>query len=85
MNESARKHFMNHVLTLPNNDLARWAALWRALTAARAADAAGRQARDTAAALYERAASYEASQPGFAADLRVAAEELDRLAGEQPR
>jgi hypothetical protein len=42
MNGSARKHLMNHVLTLPNNDLARWAALWRGLTAAWAADAAGR-------------------------------------------
>ena len=76
---------MNHVLTLPNNDLTRWAALWRSLTAAWAADAAGRQARDTAAALHERAASYEATQPGFAADLRIAAEGLDRLAGERPR
>ena len=35
--------------------------------------------RDGAAALYARAARYEATQPGFAADLRAAAEAMDRL------
>jgi hypothetical protein len=34
--------------------------------------------RDTAASLYLRAARYEATQPGFAADLRAAAEAMDR-------
>jgi len=33
--------------------------------------------RDTAASLYLRAARYEATQPGFAADLRAAAEAMD--------
>ena len=34
--------------------------------------------RDTAASLYRRAARYEATQPGFAADLRTAAEAMDQ-------
>ena len=34
--------------------------------------------RDTAASLYLRAARYEATQPGFAADLRTAAEAMDQ-------
>ena len=33
--------------------------------------------RDTAATLYARAARYERTQPGFAADLRAAAEAMD--------
>jgi len=36
--------------------------------------------RDTAASLYERAARYERTQPGFAADLRAAAEAMDLAA-----
>jgi len=36
--------------------------------------------RATAASLYLRAAHYEATQPGFAADLRAAAESMDRVA-----
>ena len=36
--------------------------------------------RDSAASLYERAARYESTQPGFAADLRAAAEAMDRAA-----
>ena len=36
---------------------------------------------ETAASLYERAAHYERTQPGFAADLRAAAEAMDRAAG----
>ena len=35
---------------------------------------------DTATSLYLRAAHYEATQPGFAADLRAAAEAMDRSA-----
>jgi hypothetical protein len=56
-----------------------WAARWRALI-----DSA-KQPRDAAAALYARAASYEATQPGFAADLRAAADALDRSATIQAR
>jgi hypothetical protein len=41
--------------------------------------------RDCAAMLYARAARYEATQPGFAADLRAAAEAMDRLAAQRPR
>jgi hypothetical protein len=76
---------MNATTTLPNNDLARWTALWRALWARHAASAATQRTRDTAASLYVRAACYERTQPGFAADLRAAAEGLDRLAAESLR
>lgn len=41
--------------------------------------------RDTATALYQRAAHYESTQPGFAADLRAAAEAMDRLATKSAR
>jgi hypothetical protein len=77
-----REDFMNTTAILPNNDVTRWAAIWHALWAGRAADAAAQHTRDTAASLYARAASYERTQPGFAADLRAAAEGLDRLAAE---
>lgn len=40
---------------------------------------------DSAAMLYARAARYESTQPGFAADLRAAAEAMDRGAAQQPR
>jgi hypothetical protein len=42
--------------------------------------ATARSARAAAAALYARAARYESSQPSFAADLRAAAESLERNA-----
>ena len=41
--------------------------------------------RDSAATLYARAAHYEATQPGFAADLRAAAEAMDRIASNNGR
>jgi hypothetical protein len=41
--------------------------------------------RDSAAKLYARAAHYERTQPGFAADLRAAAEAMDRLAAKAAR
>ncbi len=41
--------------------------------------------RDTATALYQRAAHYESTQPGFAADLRAAAEAMDRGADKSAR
>jgi hypothetical protein len=44
----------------------------------RLSGAATHHTRDTAASLYLRAARYEATQPGFAADLRAAAEAMDR-------
>jgi hypothetical protein len=71
--------------TLRHPTATRWTAWWHAVTAARAASAAAQQTRDTAASLHARAAQYEASQPGFAADLRSAAESLDRLAAPCPR
>ncbi|MES2960614.1 MAG: hypothetical protein V4792_20665 [Pseudomonadota bacterium] len=45
---------------------------------ARSASAKTPYTHDTAASLYARAAHYEATQPGFAADLRAAAEAMDR-------
>ena len=41
--------------------------------------------RESAAMLYARAASYEATQPGFASDLRAAAEAMDRLGAQRTR
>ena len=41
--------------------------------------------RDSAAKLYARAAHYERTQPGFAADLRAAAEAMDRIANRVAR
>lgn len=40
---------------------------------------------DSAAMLYARAAHYEATQPGFASDLRAAAEAMDRLGAQRTR
>ena len=60
----------------------RWTA-WR--QAAAPSSAARHHTRDSAAALYARAARYEATQPGFAADLRAAAEGMDRLAAQRTR
>ena len=62
--------------------LQRWTA-WRLGSAV--ATSAQFHTRDSAAALYARAARYEATQPGFAADLRAAAEAMDRLALKQTR
>lgn len=62
--------------------LQRWTA-WRRGPAA--STSAQFHTRDSAAALYARAARYEATQPGFAADLRAAAEAMDRFALKQAR
>jgi len=62
--------------------LQRWTA-WRQSAAPSAS--AQHHTRDSAIALYARAARYEATQPGFAADLRVAAEGMDRLAEQRTR
>ncbi len=50
--------------------------IWRSPTTPRRAP----HTRDTASSLYERAARYERTQPGFAADLRAAAEAMDGAA-----
>jgi hypothetical protein len=76
---------MSTLAILPNISVARWAAAWQAFAARHAAHAATQHTSDTAAALYERAAHYEATQPGFAADLRAAAEGLDRAGVRQRR
>jgi hypothetical protein len=41
--------------------------------------------RESADMLYARAARYEATQPGFASDLRAAADAMARLAAQRPR
>jgi hypothetical protein len=61
--------------------LALLAGWWRSVIATRAALASRRRSLDCAAALIERAAGYEASQPGFAADLRAAAALMQQQAG----
>ncbi len=76
---------MNTMAVLPHHPVARWAALWHAVSARRAASASAQETSDTAASLYERAAHYEPTQRGFAADLRAAAEALDRVAAQQRR
>lgn len=50
--------------------------IWRSPTATKRLP----HTRDTAAMLYARAAGYERTQPGFAADLRAAAEAMERAA-----
>jgi hypothetical protein len=52
---------------------------WIAWLRSRAAADTRRHTNDSAAMLYARAAKYEATQPGFASDLRAAAEAMDRL------
>lgn len=61
--------------------LQRWTAWLRSATSS----APKHHTSDTAAMLYARAAHYESTQPGFAADLRAAAEGLDRIAARQAR
>ena len=62
--------------------LQRWLASWR--TTAKVADREHHTA-DSAASLYARAARYEATQPGFASDLRAAAEAMDGLTSRSAR
>lgn len=71
--------------TLHRPTATRWPAWWRAVTTALAASAAARLADDTATSLYARAAQYEDNQPGFAADLRAAAEALDQHGAQRRR
>ncbi len=58
--------------------LQRLAAWWLVTSVPRTRDASF-HTRDDAAALYARAAQYERTQPGFAADLRAAAEGMERI------
>ena len=65
-----------------------WSPLMQRLAAWRGAPQNGSSlfaTDDSAASLYARAARYEATQPGFAADLRAAAEAMDRAAEQRPR
>ena len=55
---------------------------WMGHTAALASE---HHTHDSAATLYARAARYESTQPGFAADLRAAAESMDRAAAKPAR
>ena len=58
---------------------------WTAWLGSAMASAPKHRTSDTAAMLDARAAHYEATQPSFAADLRAAAEGLDRVAARQAR
>lgn len=60
----------------------RWSA-WRRLAAP--PPSARHHTRDDAQTLYARAAHYEATQPGFAADLRAAADAMARAADPRMR
>jgi len=66
------------------NVLHRLSAWWRYLSL-RSRKAATHHTRETAATLYARAAHYERTQPGFAADLRAAAEAMDHPAAKRAR
>lgn len=59
----------------------RWMSWLRSATAAEIRH----HTSDSAATLYARAARYEATQPGFASDLRAAAEAMDRLGAQRMR
>ena len=56
---------------------------WR--LAAASSPSARHHTRDSAQTLYARAAHYEPTQPGFAADLRAAADAMARLADPHTR
>ncbi len=76
-NDAIRNAPQAQLASLTTLLLQRWTA-WRQAVAP--ASSAQHHTRDSAAMLYARAARYEATQPGFAADLRAAAEAMDRLA-----
>jgi hypothetical protein len=65
--------------------IAQFAQHWGALLHAGARELRERATRESANSLYARAAQYEATQPGFAADLRAAAEATERLAATRSR
>lgn len=62
--------------------LQRWTA-WR--QAASPSTAIQHHTNEDAATLYARAAHYETTQPGFASDLRAAADAMARLAEQRKR
>ena len=83
---------MNNATVLHNRTIGRHRAVaspllqrWTAWLRSATASAPKHHTSDTAAMLYARAAHYEATQPSFAADLRAAAEGLDRVAARQAR
>ncbi len=76
-NDAIRNAPQAQLASLTTLLLQRWTA-WRQAVAP--SSSAQHHTRDSAAMLYARAARYEATQPGFAADLRAAAEAMDRLA-----
>jgi hypothetical protein len=58
---------------------------WSAWLQAKTSPDMRHHTRETADTLYARAARYEATQPGFASDLRAAAEAMDRLGAQRTR
>ena len=77
INDAIRNAPQAQLASLTTLLLQRWTA-WQ--QGAAPSSSARHHTRDSAAMLYARAARYEATQPGFAADLRAAAEAMDRLA-----
>ena len=78
--------------TLPSNALARRPSptallldRLAALLRGNAVSTTRHATNESASALYARAAQYERTQPSFAADLRAAAEAMDRLAPPRAR
>jgi hypothetical protein len=78
--------------TLPAITLSRLSAIarlrarrWTAWLDASVCATARQATHESAASLYARAAGYEATQPGFAADLRAAAEAMDGTAARNSR
>jgi hypothetical protein len=83
---------MNHTTALQNDSPSRLAVFaiaglqrWIAWLRGNSSPARQHHTRYTAAMLYARAARYEATQPGFASDLRAAAESLEQAAAERAR
>ena len=83
MNNATLLH--NHTLSRPRVNTGPLLQRWTAWLRSAMAPAPKHHTSDTAAMLYARAAHYEATQPSFAADLRAAAEGLDRVAARQAR
>jgi len=74
-------HSLNRLLSLSATLLQRFTAWLRGQASA----AAQYQTSESTASLYARAAHYERTQPGYAADLRAAAEAMDRHAARAAR
>jgi uncharacterized Ntn-hydrolase superfamily protein len=69
----------------PLGTFARLVERWVSLLHVGARKSLERTTRESASSLFARAAQYESTQPGFAADLRAAAEATERLEARRSR